>query len=208
MNRRRLVVLSMFAAPFVVVGVACSFPDVSFGPPGAGDDDAAREAGSEGDVDGGTDAGDLSDVFDFGDVATRGDANQVVDASLCATKPLCDCDEDGYLDIHCDAGVDAAGPGMKPGDCDDLDPLRHPGAPLTDAVPVGHDGDWDCDKEVERTPAAEIKCSGTGLTGCSGGPGFLNKPTCGTSADVYSCEGSGLFACKPVPKGKATQLCQ
>ena len=88
------------------------------------------------------------------------------------------------------------------------DPLWHPGAPPTDAVPVGHEGDWDCNDVVTRTPAAEIKCGGTGLAGCTGGPGFLNEPRCGTSADIYSCEGSGLFACKPVPKGKATQLCQ
>jgi len=208
-NRRRLVVVSMFAAPFVAVGVACTFPDVSFGPAAAaGDEDAAQEAGSEGDADGGTDAADLADVFDFGDVATRGDANQVVDANACATKPVCDCDEDGYLDIHCDAGPDAAGPGKQPGDCDDLDPLRYPGALPTDAVPVGHEGDWNCDGVVTRTPAAEIKCSGTGLTGCTGGPGFLNKPACGTKADAYSCEASGIFACQAVPKGTVTQLCQ
>ena len=198
----------MFAAPFVVVGVACTFPDVSFGPPGSGDEDAAREAGSEGGADGGTDAADLADVFDFGDVATRDDANQVIDANACGDKPLCDCDGDGYLDIHCDAGPDAAGPGKKPGDCDDLDPLRYPGAPPTDAVPVGHEGDWDCDGVVKRTPAAEIKCSGTGLTGCLGGPGFLNKPACGTKADAYSCEASGILACQAVPKGTVTQLCQ
>lgn len=203
----------MFAAPFVGVGVACSFPDVSFGSASVEEEDAATEAGSEsraeeGGADGGLDAADLADAFDFGDVATRDDANQVVDANACGDRSPCDCDGDGYLDIGCDAGPDAAGLGKKPGDCDDLDPLRHPDALPTDAVPVGHDGDWNCDGVVSRVPTAQIKCSGTGLTGCSGGPGFLNKPTCGTKADVYSCEASGLLACQAVPKGTATQLCQ
>ncbi|MDF2691861.1 MAG: hypothetical protein K0S65_244 [Labilithrix sp.] len=208
MNRRRLIAIVTFALPLVAVGAACTFPDVTFG--AAENNDAASE-------DGGVDGGDADSTFDagdFGDVARRDDANQILDASACGADGMikCDCDDDEYADMNCD--VDAAGivskrgNPLRPGDCDDLDGLRHPNAGLTEAIPVGHDGDWDCDGTVEREPKGNIKCSGSGL-GCIGDPGFLSEPGCGTKADFYGCEAPGvLAACVATPKGPVTQLCR
>jgi hypothetical protein len=207
MNRRRLIAIVTFALPLVAVGAACTFPDVTFG--AAEDTDAATEGAVDG---GGTDS--PFDVGDFGDVARRDDATQVVDANACGADGMikCDCDDDEYADINCD--VDASGilsskgNPLKPGDCDDLDGLRHPDAPLTYEIPVGHDGDWNCDGTLEREPKGNIKCGGTGL-GCTGNPGFLSEPGCGTEADFYACEPSGLLsACVATPKGKATRACR
>ncbi|MBX3263400.1 MAG: hypothetical protein KIS78_13070 [Labilithrix sp.] len=206
MSRRRVLAAAMFAAPLVIVGVACSFPEVTFGP---GADGGSSPAADSSEVDAST-----SDVSFVTDAVTREDGTAAIaDASVCETRPKCDCDDDGYADEACD--VDASsllsskGEPLKPGDCDDLDPLRHPGQGFVDEVPAeGKDGDWNCDDEVERFPLAKVTCSGNGLTGCVGSPGYLVEPVCGTANDVYACEASGLGRCNSIPKGRATQLCK
>ncbi len=210
MRRRRVLAVAMFAAPLVVVGVACSFPEVTFSP------GAEAEAGTSPDADEDASASDgaASDVTFVTDAVTREDASAAIaDASLCETRPKCDCDDDGYAATDCD--VDAGGllspkgEPLKLGDCDDLDPLRHPGQGFVDEVPAdGKDGDWNCDQRVERFPAAKVTCRGNGLTGCVGDPGYLVEPVCGTANDVYACETPALGACKSIPKGRATQLCR
>lgn len=195
MKHRRIVAVVMFALPLAAVGVACSFPDVSFGP--AGDDGAVEPDVAEPapDVDAGDAAADV--IIDMPeDAAVRDDATARVDASGC--DATCDCDNDGYWEIGCDAGADASG---QPGDCDDLDPLRHPDAPYTAEPPVGHEGDWNCDGEVQAKPRRSIRCT-QDWRGCTGEPGFIGEPRCGTRADYYVCRKDGLFdSCSPKPAG-------
>lgn len=214
MMTRRKVVLGglIFVAPLLVVAAACSFPEVSFGEASAEEAGAEEETGSPEaaapDVVDDDDPYRLPDGGSIGDVAVRDDATaRVEDASGC--EATCDCDNDGFLKIDCDAGEDASG--KQPGDCDDLDPLRHPGAPYTAAEPVGHDGDWDCDGRIDKLPKPNLKCSGVRLLGCSGGSGFIVDPACGTTADYYSCRpGSDLVGtCVPTPTGETvTATCK
>lgn len=211
-RERRVVIVATFVAPLVVVA-ACAFPDVTFGPGPdsneAGTSDAnapERDAGRDV-VGGDVDTGDV----DTGDVVTRNEASAVVDAGACeAGKPHCDCDNDGYGDIHCD--VDASVLGLKLDDCDDLDPVRHPDQGFVAEVPPpGRDGDWNCDGVVDRSPGNDLKCGGSGLGGCTGGSGFVNAPSCGEKADFYSCEpqANALAQCIQKPTGSTpVQLCR
>lgn len=216
MNVRRLVALAMFVGPMVAVAVACTFPDVTFGL-----EDGASEGGG-GDAAGRPDAAadDARDADVVGDVVTREDGRApIVDASACATRVECDCDEDGYADERCDvdaaAILSAKGQPLKPGDCDDMDYLRHPEQDYVDEVPPpGKDGDWDCDGIVESPyPSGAGWCTGTPLLGCRGGPGYQKATvSCGELADFYTCEPSGL-ACSqklvppPAPQ-KQKKLCK
>jgi hypothetical protein len=71
-------------------------------------------------------------------------------------------------------------------------------------------GSWDynCDKKIETEYLTNIMCSGTGLTGCSGGPGFTTDPACGAMAAYSQCVGSGALSCAPMSSMMATQGCQ
>ncbi|MBX3207806.1 MAG: hypothetical protein KF764_22355 [Labilithrix sp.] len=205
---RRLLAVTMFAAPLVIVGVACSFPEVTFGS-GDGAEGGAEAAPDDAQGDAATD--DVSFVADA--VAREDGRGAIMDASVCEARPKCDCDDDGFAAVDCD--VDAAGltsskgAPLKLGDCDDLDPLRFPGQDYVSEVPEpGKDGDWNCNDVVERFPPAKVTCAGNGLGGCRGNPGFLIEPVCGTAEDVYACEAQGIGACRSIPKGKATQLCK
>lgn len=222
-RRRRILLGTLIAVPFVVVGVACSFPEVTF--------DDGVEAGVEGStssssgsslVDGGGKDGPIQELKP--DAAQRPDGEGPVSAGSCADATPCDCDGDGYLRSDCpdDAGADANMPG---GDCDDLDPIRHPGAGAKpypwDAAQPGVEGDWNCDGKGERTPKL-INCPPAKAIPIVGGKcpgaddGFITDPdelNCGYSADIYHCPTTeGILTdlnCDPVPTGnQATVNCQ
>ncbi len=188
--RRRLALAGVaFAIAIAGVGVACSFPDVEFAP----QDEASVIApevepdANEGPV---VDAGpvDSSTV----DVAVRGDSG-IITREECANRPLCDCDLDGYLEIGCDAGAEAGS--LPGGDCDDLDPFRHPGQIFTTEAPTGDGGwDWNCSGQVEKAYQENPACTGGLLTPC-GGEGFQSTVACGQTGEFYRCIADRLLGC-------------
>ncbi len=207
MNQRKILALVTFSVPLVVVAVACTFPDVTFSPSsndsGPGSDSPSNNLDAPLST---TDA----NTFDGAvpDVALR-DSTIITDPSVCASKPTCDCDGDGYRAADCGADAAHYDASLKPGDCDDLDVERHPEAGLRADIPKGHEGDWNCDGFVDHTPPQNLTCTGSGL-GCGGGTGFLTAPKCGEEGDLYECPAPGLLVnCTPGPSGrKTTQLCQ
>ena len=213
MNRRRKILLTvLFASPLVGIGAACTFPEVNFLT--AGGDSGGSSSGSSGP--GGDSGGDGQppdirfDAASVGDVAARSDSEAPVDVGTCPTSWKCDCDKDLYLDDTCleaelDAGRDGGfEAGSKPGDCDDLDPVRHPEAGLRSDPPrpgaPPPPGDWNCDNDVTRVPPP-LKCGEpNGLGGCTGGTdGFRAVTACGETNDVYTCPKSvaGNGNCEP-----------
>lgn len=227
-------------APLLALAAACTFPDVTFLEPGPGTDaggdgggigiDAGLEGASP--VDGSAVDGDAADAdppdlrFDASgvDAAPRTDAEAPVDASSCDGGPWkCDCDHDGFLDDACVTREVAAGrdggfeAGTRPGDCDDLDPVRNPAAGPRSDLPrpgaPGKAGDWNCDGVVDRNPPA-LACKaptklGAAIIGCNGGTdGYLAATACGETNDVWTCPSSLLNgACDPTvaqPSVKAT----
>lgn len=205
MNRRRVILgAALFIAPIFAVVAACSFPDVSFGPPEPGGEEEAGPAEAA-PPDAGGGASDSAREPELADAAFRDDATARVDASDCG---VCDdCDNDGYLSVECDAGDDAGGEPL--GDCDDFDPLRHPGRSWVAEKPIGHAGDWDCDGKVDRFHKTDLRCEGEyflwALVGCSGGEGFLGDPGCGEEDFIYECkivDGK----CKAATTGKRTAV--
>jgi hypothetical protein len=137
------------------------------------------------------------------DAASRGDATALVDAASCTT---CDCDNDTYNRAGCvDAGVDAG-----PVDCDDLDPLRHPGqAYLTTPPPAGQSppGDWDCNDSVERFYTTGVSCSSLMTVACNGVQGLTTNPGCGVVGTFVTCHVNGL-ACAVETSQSRFQRCK
>src|SRR6185295_12149531 len=108
------------------------------------------------------------DAAGLEDAPSRSDSEAPVDQGSCPTSWKCDCDKDLFLDDDCvakelDAGRDGGyEAGSKPHDCDDLDPVRYPGAKARSDVPrpgaPGMPGDWNCDGTVTRYPPP-LKCA-------------------------------------------------
>lgn len=202
MKHLRLVLAGLVTGS-VVIGVACTFPDVSF------DDGASpdTEAGVAPDVDvpdvevpedSGDDRPDVSlppDVDPDGEDAgtvTLDDASLTPVDSGCGS---CDCDEDGYDRLElpmCDGG------GVKPGvDCDDTIKAIHPGQtdfvadtwPNASIHPIV--GDWDCDNKVIKQYNYKVNC---GLL-CAGSKGFSDDPQCGGRGNYVECTGLPPLLC-------------
>lgn len=213
MNRRRkLIIAAMFVAPLLVVGAACTFPDVTYRngdaatQPGAetgqGTDGPVTNADGPVDTDSpmGDDAGQAQEgSIGDADASSRPEGSTVVeDAAGCEVR--CDCDDDGYLKTGCDAAV----PGLdtKPvkglDDCDDLDDQVHPGqvAYFSDIPIAPNTGDWDCNKTIEKG-YSELPCP-TLVTSCPANnppKTFTTTVGCGVSAQYYRCVPDNL-GCK------------
>lgn len=182
---------------------ACGFPDVGFASPVEAEAGVASEAAG-GDVGpGGGDGGDAASVEAAprdapGDVepegAPAGDA--VADG-----PPSCDEDGDGYL------ATGATGAGT---DCCDTDRNANPGQKQFFTVADACNSfDYDCDGKLEPEYATNLACTGTGLTGCKGGPGFIGDPACGTTGPwASSCQGLGALACQPGATTSQAQGCR
>jgi hypothetical protein len=204
-SRKKLLRVLRLAAPIFLIGAACTFPDVEFLTPGS-DGGTSSSSGSGGPGGEAGPDGQPPDIrFDaagLGDVATRSDSEAPVDKGTCPTSWKCDCDKDLFLDDECvrteieagrDGGFEA---GSKPGDCDDLDPVRNPEAGPRSDVPrqgaPGTPGDWNCDGTVTRNPL-KLKCAepskvGGAIVGCNGGTdGYLADTECGETNDVWTC---------------------
>ncbi len=189
-GRRKLLVLALAISPVLAIGAACSFPDVSFAPAGAG---------SEGGVDGGNSdspvtvdgrvVGANEDVDPMGslkDATTVPDGGGHIEAG---PDGCCDCDNDQVM-------ADGGACGKPSRDCDDLNFYIHPGQ-----GPVGSSTwnttwtptyDWDCDGVVLKQYNHSIgKCSSHShvLDSCGAHQGgFEGDPACGTTGHfVTTC---------------------
>ncbi len=142
------------------------------------------------------------------DASKRTDATvRVEDMSACATRTPCDCDGDGFADVAC--GADAGT--LKPGDCDDLDPLRFPGQGFVmDPPPPGHDGDWNCDGIEEVLPAMPPACTRPPNVCLVGERGFSGRGRCGEVEDLRECGHDPLqpSGCGPLLVGQARRPCR
>lgn len=174
------------------------------------------------DEEGGARDGSASDA-PGGDASTARDASSSVDASYDAPPSV---DGDGATtdsaspdgsskDAQADANdCDQDGDGYKAKgvcggtDCCDTDADAHPKQTMffTSADACGS-FDYNCDGTIETETTPNIMCGGTGLLGCTGGPGFTGNPTCGATAPYCNCTGSGALACQATSTMMATQAC-
>ena len=183
--------------------MACTFPSVEYTSttdhPDTGPDTNATMADA------------TSDADLVVEASTRPqDAGPILDAAICATKPLCDCDNDGFLSSNCDAGADAKAMTGKPGgDCDDLDPFRKPSQTFTDQVPAeGGTYDWNCSGAVDKAYPENPACTGLlGVIPCAG-EGFQKAVGCGATADYYKCQSNGVGCVLTAFDGTKEQLCK
>ena len=172
------------ALGLALVGVACSFPSVTYSDASSNADAGpSSDAGREGD----TDAG----VSDAGEDVTG------VDGAV-----NCDEDNDGYRAMGSPCGGT---------DCNDNDDRVHPdyppGAWVYDGVDSGNpnispypNGDWNCDGVVEQ----QYPLLACGLMTCSDTT-FSSQTSCGVTAPLVKC--TGIVACSAVDAGTASQGC-
>jgi hypothetical protein len=212
---RTLAAATVIASFATCAAIACSFPDASFvadeaGAPDAQGDspvDAApvpvdAEAGAiiQDDVD--PDAGNEEASTrppDSGVVRPDGG----VDASACT--PECDCDHDSHRSETCSS--------PPKDDCDDFDPLVHPGSGFVAATwdpasPHKIEGDWDCNGTTLKQFNHDVPCGL--LSNC--GEGFKDDPDCGVTATYNHCQtvsvlGLGLL-CQVGSTEQRTQACK
>jgi hypothetical protein len=190
-----------------------------------GDASEAGDATSSGDVEAST-SGDA-----MGDSSTDGDAmgdapgdSSAVDSSLDAIeeKPAdsgTDAPADAPTDVHeagdaaplCDVDQDtykAEGATCGGNDCCDTDNQAHPGQAtfFTQADKCGS-FDYNCNNQIDLEYPVNLKCGGTGITGCTGGSAFLGNPACGTSALYGTCVPNGALACQAGSEMTVMQGC-
>lgn len=201
---------SRISIAFVVASLAtfaaCTFPDVSFAPEGADVDggngtssgssgapgidasgDAARDAGAGVDPDGVHQDAATRDP-DSGIVRPEAGAEGGVQGCGAGGGNACDCDNDNVKNSSC--------PPQPSGgfDCDDFDPLVHPGTGFVAAKwdptsPHTPQGDWNCDGTVTKQYSFSVSC---GLLNDCNGQGFRDNPGCGESGDYVFCKSALL----------------
>jgi hypothetical protein len=138
-----------------------------------------------------------ADAESIPDAITRGDAAKVDadEQSLC-----CDCDGDGY--VRQKSGCVPQDAGSY--DCDDRDPLVHPGQDFVAERPEAPNaGDWNCDGRITKQLPENLQCT---LPFCLEN-GFLAQQACGETADYYQCA-SPYGACTKIKTGTQTQGCK
>lgn len=208
-RRRKMLVAIVIAGP--AIAVACGFPEVTYNDVATGNEAGTNTDGSLSDAGVSFVDGALEDSAVLPESGSgRPDGAGPVDPTKCGLAEPCDCDDDGYRDIHCAVPSDA---GLKDGDCDDTDPLRHPDQDyleyLWDASSPGKEGDWNCDGTGERKP--KVACAKVGLGGvlygCQGVEAFgADNLKCGYEAQVYKCPDQtgalGSLDCTPILAGK------
>jgi hypothetical protein len=202
---RKLLLLALAVSPVLVIGAACSFPDVSFAPAGAGSEGGTGDGGTgEGAV-----VGANEDVDPDGasqEAATRPDGGGKADAAGCT----CDCDHDGFTAMGnvCEGGTSA----ML--DCDDLDTLIKPDSGFVAAdwsSTHSPPGDWNCDGVRTKQYDYNQKCND--VNNCNGKSGFNDDPNCGETMTYNNClynpglAGIGA-SCKVGSTVPATQGCK
>jgi hypothetical protein len=192
-TKRRLLGVRAVLSSALVVIAACGFPDVMFDT----QRDTNASLGGEADDGGSTedvDAWSLKPVSPYVEdpYARRDGGDAVLDASVCAERAPCDCDDDGFADVACPVDpstiLSSRGQPLEPGDCDDLDPLRFPGQGFVGVPPIpGKSADWNCDGVEEHAHPTPIFCPGTPATGCSDDEGFSGFVACGAVSKLLRC---------------------
>lgn len=211
-------------ATMAVVGLfaACGFPGVGYEPPDGGDDASRPDSPVSGEGSSGDDArADGTSSGDDGETSSGGDtgtdtgavdsANDVVDDhpgdsggdardATGDAPPVCDFDMDTYK---------AEGATCGGNDCCDTDNQAHPGQTTyftgTDAC---GSFDYNCSGSPEPEYPGNLKCGGTGATGCTGGSAFIGPaPSCGTMGLYGTCVANGLLACQQGNEMMVTQGC-
>lgn len=179
------------------IGAACTFPDVSFAPPGATNTEAGSSDGPVADGIVGTDfdATVLVDGSDPDALIVR-DAGAKIDAAGCAAAE-CDCDGDGFKATQkagCEGGLD---------DCDDHDERVRPNQGYLIATPEPPIfGDWNCSTAVEKLYPDGFSCSSLqGGTACNDAVGLEDQPACGGFGTLLKCK------TEPVPPLNLTTRC-
>ncbi|MEA2749668.1 MAG: hypothetical protein QOI41_3811 [Myxococcales bacterium] len=176
---RLAIVLVAAALPFV----ACSFPDVSFGPAaapetGTNDGPTTSDAMADGDV---VSVGANEDVDPTGAMM---DATVITDPGQLEAGPdgCCDCDNDHF---RADGGTCS----FPSQDCDDLNPNIFPGQGFVAGAmwtsPHQPEGDWNCDGVRTKQYDYNQKCNDT--NNCNGKSGFNDDPNCEETAVFNNC---------------------
>src|SRR5262249_31690123 len=148
MRHRLLVLGAVLAASAAAIGVACTFPDVTFDTSDGGASSGVQpgiDGSSSGSSEGGGSSGASSGGIDAASIDH--DSGTVIIGDNCIGGP-CDCDNDGWGDYACvDAGKVVYDAGLLHWDCDDKLGGRHPDAGYHDtAMPPrdagGLQDDW------------------------------------------------------------------
>lgn len=230
LKRRYVVTMAVAVVTPVALSAACAFPSVTFVTEEAGLGTVSDEASVRCSCEEGTgDAASPPPVSTDGAVDARAphpdDAGfapqgrpdggaRIADASVCAERTPCDCDEDGFARIDCPVDpstiTSSHGEPLKPGDCDDLDPLRFPGQGFLAFEPSPTEtGDWNCDGIVEPDHLPVGSCKGTGVTGCIGGDAGVMGGQCGDQTPWVQCRPdptNGSFPCFWQPTGEEVTI--
>jgi hypothetical protein len=204
------------AIAVAALAAACSFPDVTFGPGGAGDgggdapatapdatsgDEGVTEDAGADDATAGDDARPDAGRDATPEAAADTGANDAPAEAAADTGT--DAGTDAGVDAGTDAGVDAADSGdpcdndrdtykAKGGvcgglDCDDNDARRNPGV-TTYQTYVTSNGDWNCDNRVDLQYTPNVVCSSFLLPAtCNAAAGFTGAPACGAMGTYNAC---------------------
>ena len=168
---------ALIACAASAAAFACGFPDVRFGDV-HDPDGTAPEGGAELDAPADVIGANLDAPGDEVEAGVRRDGEAKLDVDAACPGPnQCDCDNDGF---------EAEGEACGGTDCDDRDPLIHPGQGYVAEPPEPpNEGNWDCKDPVEKQYVYNLTCGVLGGTG----EGFRGDPACGEEADYYRCTG-------------------
>jgi len=194
-GRSALFGASATAFAVFAIGAACTFPEVSFAPPGGAETGGSDGSTPDGAVDADFDATVLVDGSDPDALIVR-DAGAKIDAAACAPTD-CDCDGDGFKDTlkaNCEGGLD---------DCDDKDGRSRPNQGyLLDKPEPPNFGNWNCTMGVEKLYPDAFSCSSLAPgKACNEGAGLEDQPECGGFGTLLKCK------TVPVPPLNLTNQC-
>ena len=196
----------------LVVGVGCTFPDVTIQDQAG---DAKTDSALPGDARSDSTVGDGGDDTAVEDTGGDGIGNDSTIAPFDTETPdfgpeakPCDIDGDGFqpLKTGCSPPADRI-------DCDDQNFTAHPGvtafvkaaSPLT----LKPAGDWNCDGKVEKLfPALATCASGSSLDCAPAHNGIQVDVRCGDSVTIITCKVNGLLACENGATSGDTQGCR
>jgi hypothetical protein len=196
------------AVAAMVLAIACGDDDVAPIPPFDGGDTGAATGDAAPASEAAADAAADAPVVDApaprdapGDdveAATRQDAAKIEPDAACKSSNPCDCDNDGYQSLACDAS-----------DCDDRDPLVHPNQTyVAEPPPPPNQGNWDCTGGVEKQYTFNLTCATLPLgLSCNTAEGFVGDPACGEVADYYRCK-QAVLSCTAEKVGERRQGCR
>jgi hypothetical protein len=124
-----------------------------------------------------------------------------IDPLACASP--CDCDGDSY------SNGKPGCPATLPLDCDDLDPIVHPGQETLTLVPIPPNaGDWDCDGSVTKQYQVGRCISSVASCDPTSTSGLTTEAGCGVAATYVACFASSPGGGSPQCTGSQTAVVQ